>query len=143
MSDRVFGGVGLLFAIFYLWQTSLVPDAFMIDVVGPRTFPYILGAALALISVVIVLRPDPSPVWPRGMQLLEVLMAIVVMAAYAMLLPRYGFLICTAVASGYLSWRLGTRPLWALLSGVLTSGGIYVVFKLILGLSLAKGPLGY
>ena len=35
------------------------------------------------------------------------------------------------------------EPLWALLSGVLTSGGIYLVFHTILGLSLARGPFGF
>jgi len=46
-------------------------------------------------------------------------------------------------ATAYLSWRLGTKPLSSLVTGVATSAGIYLVFHLILGLSLAKGPLGF
>jgi len=42
-----------------------------------------------------------------------------------------------------LSWRLGSAPVWAAVSGVGISVGIYVVFHLVLGLSLAKGPLGF
>jgi putative tricarboxylic transport membrane protein len=66
-----------------------------------------------------------------------------VMIAYAVALPQLGFLIATAIASAYLTWRLGTAPLQSLLVGVLTSGGIYVVFRLALGLSLARGPFGF
>jgi putative tricarboxylic transport membrane protein len=65
------------------------------------------------------------------------------MVAYALLLPVIGFVIATAVAAGFLTWRLGTSPLWSVAVGVLTSLGIYAVFHLILGLSLARGPLGF
>jgi putative tricarboxylic transport membrane protein len=51
--------------------------------------------------------------------------------------------IATVFATAYLSWRLGTKPLNSLVTGVATSAGIYLVFHLILGLSLAKGPLGF
>lgn len=65
------------------------------------------------------------------------------MIAYALALPEVGFLIATAVAAAYLTWRLGTKPIQSLLVGVLTSVGIYVIFRLILGLSLARGPFGF
>ncbi len=65
------------------------------------------------------------------------------MFLYAWVLPEIGFVISTVFATAYLTWRLGTKPLSALVTGVATSGGIYVVFHLILGLSLAKGPLGF
>ena len=46
MSDRIFGFFGLALSAFYFWATSIIPDSFMIDVVGPRVFPYIVGAVL-------------------------------------------------------------------------------------------------
>ena len=58
------------------------------------------------------------------------------------LLPELGFLICTFVAGGYLSWRLGAPPLNAVFAGAVIAIGIYVVFHLILGLALARGPFG-
>ena len=63
--------------------------------------------------------------------------------AYAMALPAVGFVAATAVASAFLSWRLGTAPLPAVAAGVAIALGIYVVFHLILGLSLAEGPYGF
>lgn len=143
MSDRIFGGFGLALAIFYIWAASIIPDSFMVDVIGPRTFPYIVGGVLGLCSLIFILRPDSEPDWPHFRELLEIGMAAAIMLLYAWMLPEFGFLISTVFATAYLTWRLGTTPLMSLVSGVLTSVGIYVVFHLILGLSLAKGPFGF
>ena len=65
------------------------------------------------------------------------------MFAYAQFLPDVGFLIATALASAWLTWRLGTTPLGSVIAGILIAVAIYVVFKKILGLSLAKGSLDF
>ena len=143
MSDRIFGVFGLALAAFYLWATSIIPDSFMVDVIGPRAFPYIVGTVLAICSLYFLLRPDEEPQWPLLVNFIEILFATAVMFLYAWALKRVGFVIATVFAAAYLSWRLGTKPLGALITGVATAVGIYVVFYLILGLSLAKGPLGF
>ena len=143
MSDRIFGIFGLALAAFYLWATSIIPDSFMVDVVGPRAFPYIVGTVLAICSLYFLLRPDAEPDWPIVANLIEIIFATAVMFLYAWALSRVGFIIATVFATAYLSWRLGTRPLNSLVTGVATAIGIYVVFRLVLGLSLAKGPLGF
>ncbi|PLY01839.1 MAG: tripartite tricarboxylate transporter TctB family protein [Desulfuromonas sp.] len=143
MSDRIFGLFGLALAGFYFWATSIIPDSFMVDVVGPRAFPYIVGTVLAICSLYILLRPDAEPDWPSLRNFIEIIFATAVMFLYAWALSRIGFVIATVFATFYLTWRLGSKPLGALITGVATSAGIYVVFHLILGLSLAKGPLGF
>ena len=143
MSDRIFGGVGLLFALLFIWAAFHIELSFISDPVGPRTFPIIVAVVMALASLVIIIKPDVEPEWPRVARLLEIAAAAGVMVAYALALPVVGFLIATAVASAFLTWRLGTTPLWSVVSGVLTSVGIYTVFHLILGLSLARGPFGF
>lgn len=143
MSDRIFGIFGLALAIFYVWAASIIKDSFMVDVVGPRAFPYIVGSVLGICSLYFIIRPDSEPIWPGFRKFTEIIMAAVVMLLYAWALPEVGFLIATVFATAYLTWRLGTRVHWALVTGVFTSVGIYVVFHLILGLSLAKGPLGF
>ncbi|MEM6488368.1 MAG: tripartite tricarboxylate transporter TctB family protein [Pseudomonadota bacterium] len=143
MSDRVFGVIGLAIAAFLIWGAFQVQLSFISDPVGPRTFPIIIGVLLGAASLSILIVPDPEPAWPALGRLAEIGAAVLVMVAYAMLLPELGFVIATAVAAGYLTWRLGTQPLWSLVSGAATSVGIYVVFHLILGLSLATGPLGF
>lgn len=143
MSDRIFGLFGLALAAFYFWATSIIPDSFMIDVVGPRSFPYIVGTVLTICSLYILLRPDAEPDWPNMMNMIEIIFATAVMFLYGWVLSKIGFVIATIFATAYLTWRLGSKPLGSLITGVATSAGIYVVFHLILGLSLAKGPLGF
>ena len=143
MSDRIFGLFGLALAAFYIWATSIIPDSFMIDVVGPRAFPYMVGAVLAICSLYFLLRPDAEPEWPILAKLIEVIFATAVMLLYAWALSKVGFVIATVFATAYLSWRLGTRPFSSLITGVATAVGIYVIFHMVLGLSLAKGPLGF
>lgn len=143
MSDRIFGGLGIALAIFFIWQATRIEESFLSDVVGPKVFPIIIGVVMALASAWFVLHPDPEPEWPGIARLVEIAAAVAVMVIYAELLPVAGFLIATAGASAYLTWRLGTKPPQAVLVGVLTSGGIYLVFHTILGLSLAKGPFGF
>lgn len=143
MSDRIFGGVGIALAIFFIWQATLIQESFIQDAVGPKTFPIIIGTVLGLSSLYILVRPDRNPLWPRFGGLLEIGLAVLVMIAYALALREIGFLIATAVAAAYLSWRLETSPLKAILAGIFISGGLYVVFRLVLGLSLARGPFGF
>ncbi|WP_010142422.1 tripartite tricarboxylate transporter TctB family protein [Oceanicola sp. S124] len=143
MSDRIFGAFGLLLALFYAWATLQIEESFLSDEVGPKTFPLVIAVILGLSSAVIALRPDENPVWPPLSRLAEIGAAVVVMILYAEFLPEVGFVIATALAAAYLTWRLGTRPLQSLLVGVCTSVGIYVIFHLVLGLSLARGPLGF
>ena len=143
MSDRIFGGFGLALAIFYIWAASIIKDSFMVDVVGPRAFPYIVGVVMGVCSIYFIIRPDNEPKWPALNSLMEIMVAAAVLLLYAWALPKVGFLTSTVFATAYLTWRLGTKPFWSLVTGVITSGGIYIVFHLILGLSLAKGPLGF
>lgn len=143
MSDRIMGGLGFLLAAFFIWQATLIKESFISDPVGPKIFPIIIGVVFAISSLVIMLRPDDEPEWPEFSRLFEIGLTVAVMIAYAYALPTAGFVVSTAVASAYLSWRLGTPPAKAAIAGVVIAVGIYVVFHLILGLSLARGPWGF
>ncbi len=143
MSDRIFGLACLILAGFYIVAASGVETGFIVDPVGPRAFPYIIGTVLALGGIYPLVRPDPAPEWPAVGRLLEIAFAAAVMIAYALVLRQLGFVLATALASAILSWRLGARPLSAAIAGVAIAVGIYVIFHLILGLSLARGPWGF
>ncbi|CUH40418.1 Tripartite tricarboxylate transporter TctB family protein [Jannaschia seosinensis] len=143
MSDRIFGGIGLVLAVIFAWQASIIQESFLTDAVGPKMFPYIIAAVMGLASIYFLLKPDPEPDWPRGGRLVEIIFAALVMLAYSQALPELGFVIATAITASYLTWRLGSRPLESLAIGIGTSVGIYVVFRLLLGLSLARGPFGF
>jgi len=143
MSDRLLGAISLILALAFIagaWQIETGP---MLDPLGPRSFPIIIGALLGISALYPLIKPDPRPDWPAAGRLLEIALAVVVMIVYALLLEPLGFLIATALAAFVLSWRLGARPGGAALAGIGVSVVIYTVFHLILGLSLPKGPLGF
>lgn len=142
MNDRVFGTIGILLAAFYIWQATLIEVSFISDPVGAKTFPIIIGLLLGISSVVVFLMPDADPIWPALSRLIEIFVSVAVLVAYTYLLPQAGFVVSTILASAFLAWRLGARPLPSMVAGFCISFGIYAIFHLILGLSLAKGPLG-
>ena len=143
MTDRICGVVGLLLAIGFAMAALTIEESFLSDAVGPKAFPLIIATVLGLSSIAIALKPDASPKWPSLGRLVEILAAAVVMVLYAELLPVLGFIIATCFAAAYLTWRLGSGLIATVATGVGTSLGIYVVFHLVLGLSLARGPLGF
>jgi putative tricarboxylic transport membrane protein len=143
MSDRLLGGIALLLALALIvgaWQIQTGP---MLDPLGPRTFPIIIAVVLAIAGLYPLLRPDPEPDWPTAGRALEIALAVVVMIAYALLLEPLGFIIASALAVFVLCWRLGGRPVESIVVGIGVAVLIYVVFHLILGLSLPRGPLPF
>lgn len=143
MSDRILGGACLVLAAFYIFFATQVQIGFMSDPLGPQAFPIIIGVVLAAAGIYPILRPDPEPDWPARGRVLEIVFAVAVMIAYANALPVVGFVISTTIASGILSWRLGAHPLKAAIAGVVIAVGIFVIFRVILKLSLAIGPWGF
>lgn len=143
ISNRLLGAVCLILGAAFIWGAANIRVGFIVDPLGPRTFPMIIGAVLVLASLYVLLRPDSEPDWPSPGRWLEVGGAVAVLIIYALMLEPLGFVIATALAASTLSWRLGSRPEWAFISGIGISFSIYAIFHLILGLSLAKGPLGF
>jgi putative tricarboxylic transport membrane protein len=143
MSDRILGGACVFLAIFYIFFATQIQIGFMSDPLGPQAFPILIGVVLLIAGIFPILRPDPEPAWPALGRVLEIVFAVGVMVAYTYALPAAGFVISTSFAAGLLSWRLGATPIRAAIAGVAIAVGIFVIFRLILKLSLAIGPWGF
>ncbi|SON55106.1 Tripartite tricarboxylate transporter TctB family protein [Hartmannibacter diazotrophicus] len=143
MSDRMLGAVCVLLAAFFIWQATLIETGFIVDPLGPKAFPIIIGTVLGISGLYPLLRPDPEPEWPSRGGILEIGFATLVMIAFAVALPNYGFVASAAVASGLLSWRLGSSPLAAVVTGIGIAVGVYLIFHFALGINLARGPWGF
>ncbi|MFC6487138.1 tripartite tricarboxylate transporter TctB family protein [Nitratireductor sp. GCM10026969] len=143
MSDRILGSTCLVLALLYIYFALQTPVGFVSDPMGPKAFPVGIGVVLAIGAVYTLLKPDPEPVWPRLGRFGEIVFAVVVMVAYTYALPEFGFVVSTSVAAGLLSWRLGAGPLAAAVAGIGIAVSIFVIFRLVLGLSLAVGPWGF
>lgn len=140
--DRIFGAFMIVLALGYILGASSIQTSFMSDPVGPRIFPYMIAGVVILCSLVMVLKPDPDQDWPAGPMVLQLGLALAVLVAYAYAITPLGFLIPTTVAAGILSWQIRGRPLRAAITGLGLSVGLFVLFRVILGLGLRGLPAG-
>lgn len=144
MTDRLFGLVALFTGLTYVFAATRIPTGFLVDPVGPKTFPMLVGGIGALCGLLIALKPDrPGPQWPTLRTALALLLAVIVLVGYAYALKPLGFLLPTAVAAGVLSYQIHPRPLAALFTGVALSGGLFLLFKYVLGLGLFALPRSF
>ncbi|WP_265500770.1 tripartite tricarboxylate transporter TctB family protein [Paracoccus beibuensis] len=141
--DRIFGAFMLVVALGYILSARGIETSFMSDPVGPRVFPYMVAGVVILCSLVMILRPDPDEEWPAGPMLLQLGIALVALAAYAEAITPLGFLIPTAVVSGILSWQIGGNPGRSVVAGLGLAVGLFVLFRVILGLGLRGLPAGW
>jgi putative tricarboxylic transport membrane protein len=142
MSDRIFGALLLILAAVYSWTARGFDPGFMADPLGPQTFPYLLGAVLAITALYLVLRPDPPVNWPSLHRLLQMGLVVLVLLAYASLLEWLGFIIATLLTVSILGWRLGAGLRTAILTGIGVSLVVYGLFDIVLELPLPDGLLG-
>jgi len=144
MTDRLFGLVALFTGLTYVYAATGIQSGFLPDPVGSKTFPMLVGSVGALCGLLIALKPDrPDPVWPGARTLLALLIACLVLVGYAYALKPLGFLLPTAIAAGVLSYQIRPKPLAAVLTGLGLSGGLFVLFKYVLGLGLIAVPRGW
>ena len=143
MNDRIFGVFTLLISIFYIFSAYIVEESFISDHIGPKTYPYIVSFFLISSSLFLIFRPDIKPIWPEFGKIIEILTTALILIMYAVFLPIVGFVFSTFFASSFISWRLGAKLSSAFTAGLIISITIFILFRKILGLSLATGPLGF
>lgn len=140
ISDRIFGLVVLMVALAFIASATQIQTSFMSDPVGPSAFPILVGVVAGICGLVLMIRPDPDPEWAKGRTLLALLVAVVVLIAYAYSLKPFGFLIPTAITAAILSYQISPRIVPAFLAGLGLSGGLFVLFKFALDLGLVAFP---
>lgn len=142
--DRLLGLGLFVLAVAYGWVAQQWPEPFGgAETVGPETFPTILSVVLALSSVYLIVKPDPDAHWPLGRTAIEIALSIVILVVYAFLLEPLGFVLATTGAVGTLCWRMGARPVPALLTGLISAVVVFVLFNNLLELSLPAGLLEF
>jgi len=139
-SDRILGLVTVVAALAYLASAAQIQTSFLSDPVGPKLFPYGIGAVALLCGLVFLFRPDADPEWPVLKTWLSLSIATVVLVLYAYALKPFGFLVPTAVLGTVLSYQIRPRLLPAVVAGIGLSAGLFVLFRFVLGLSLFAFP---
>lgn len=152
MADRVILAAIVVLAAVYFYATAQIPSLEIGDPLGPRAFPQLLGIALVITGVMLFFeivraqrnkdsRIKEPP--PFDLAQVKVVGAVTVWTfCYFLVFEWLGYAIASAL---YLLPLMAyfNRGKWTVnvLSAVLFSGGSYVLFNHVLGVSLARGIL--
>ena len=143
MTDRSLGIVFLFISALYIYFASQTELSFISDPFGPKKFPYLIGIILLVTSIFMIIKPQVQVIWPNSKKIMEIILMIFIFILYSQLLPTLGFIICTFFASTLITWRLGTPFTKSIIFGLSLSLSMYLLFSVVLGLSLARGLFGF
>lgn len=149
-ADQVTGVIVLIFSIILMEKSWRMPQS---ATFGPGVgfLPFWLGALMAILSIVLIVKDLWRPVNPNERPIFPGLKATITLAtlmgglvAYILLLEVFGFLLDTALFSAFLL-GIVEREKWpkAILVAVLNSGGLYLIFQVFLGVNLPKNMFGF
>ena len=139
MSDRIAGLIILALTICFGWTAGSYEASFG-DPLGPAAFPQMLAVPAALLSLVLILKPDPNPEWVMGRPAVKQLATLAVLIAYALLLEELGFVLSTALGVIAMGRLLGAGWARSVASGIVMSVTLFFVFDRLLGLPLPLYP---
>lgn len=142
--DRTLGVVLLGVAAAYYAAARTIPASDLADVVGPQGLPTVYAAILALLSVLLLVRPRPThgkggPVVPPAV-LARVLGLLTIGVLYVLVVPWAGYPLAIAGlligTSYYHGGRLDRR---VVLVGVTGAIVLWLVFVQLLGIDHPVG----
>jgi putative tricarboxylic transport membrane protein len=140
MSDRLTGAIFLLIAIWYGYTAQFYTQAFA-DPLGPSAFPQVLAVPFGLLSLYLLLRPDPGPDWGSGQRMGRQASAVALLLVYSQVLEYLGFLLSTAILSTVMSMFLGARLIYAIVTGAVLGVGLFLLFDGLFQLPLPTGKV--
>jgi putative tricarboxylic transport membrane protein len=153
--DRIIFVCTLFIAGAYFYGITQIPSLEIGDPLGPRAFPYLIGAGLLVSAAWLLLEiiqaqkaaqpaPESEAAQSGDHRHLVLIAAVVVwMAIYFAVFEWLGFLLATPIFLLVLMAYLNRGKWLANVSTVIVfTVGTYALFSKVLGVSLAKGLLG-
>ncbi len=149
-ADQVAGVIILAFSLAVMEGSRRMPPSATFGP-GAGFLPFWLGALMAVLALLLIVTASRQTVAVPNLSLIPNRRAVFAVgatvgavAAYILLLERLGFLLATGLLTAFL---LGCveRERWSttVLVAALNAVGLYVVFQVLLGVSLPKNPLGF
>jgi putative tricarboxylic transport membrane protein len=149
-ADQIAGVIVLVFSLAVIEGGRRMPPS---TTFGPGAgfLPICLGVITGLLSVLLLVNAsrqprdaaDRSP-FPDRKAMLAIAAAAGAMAAFILLLETLGFLLATTLLSAFLLGVIEReRWLTTALVAVGNAIGLYIVFQVLLGVSLPKNLLGF
>ncbi|WP_210545934.1 tripartite tricarboxylate transporter TctB family protein [Rhodoferax sp. PAMC 29310] len=143
MSDRILGAVCVVVAACMAWAAQDYVPAFSYEPVGPRAFPRLLAALMAIGGAWLVLKPSlvGNPLQGTPVKLIGLSAATVFV--YALLFQVLGFPLATAVMAVPVGTSFGGNWKQSLVGGIGLGLGFYLLFDKLLDVVLPTGILSF
>ncbi len=142
MNDRILGVCALVFAALMVWLGWDIEAPFSYEPVGPRTFPMLIAAIIALCGLWMTFRggnqSEPNP--PGASVRITIMVGIC--AAYAYFFQMLGFIVATTLMTVFVGRLFGGKWLKVLLGGAVMSVLFFILFDRVLDVVLPLGILG-
>jgi putative tricarboxylic transport membrane protein len=149
-ADQLTGIIMLIFSVAVIEGARRMPPS---GTFGPGAgfLPFWLGAAMAILSIILLVNATREPVqtsgrspFPKGRAIVSILETVGALAAFIFLLETLGFLLATALLTAFLL-RVVEREGWltTVTVALANAAGLYVVFRILLGVSLPKNTFGF
>lgn len=140
-SSRVAAIVLLLFSFAYGIAGSQIDYAFSSDPLGPRVFPVVLAALLAVFAILYFFFPGAAEPWPQGALLRRSILLPALILVSAVTLEPLGFGVAMFLLIAGVARIFGASVKAALIGGVLQASFWYFIFIYLLEVYLPRGDL--
>lgn len=141
MNNRILGVAALLVAAFMAWHAHDLQAPVSYEPIGPRAFPLIIAAVMALCGLRLVLQGGgQAEANPPGANL-RIAAFFLVLVGYALIFEGAGFIVATTLMSALVGRLFGGRWLPSVLGGLVLGVALYFLFDRVLDVVLPAGLL--
>lgn len=141
MYDRIFAGTLLVLSGLFAWAATQFKVPFQYEPLGPKAFPLIIAAVMAVSAAYLLFRPSANDWKPSSSVLLKLGCALALFWVYAYLYEPMGFIVANTLVGAVFSWLFGERPLRAALYALFLSVTSYFILTSALQLNVPVGKL--
>ena len=143
MSDRILGAVCVVAAAGMAWAAQGYAAAISYEPVGPRAFPLVLAALMAVAGLWLVLRPTLRGNPFNGVQWLPVVLCALAIVAYALLFEVLGFPLATTLMAVPVGMAFGGNWKQSLIGGAGLGLMLFLLFDKLLDVVLPTALLSF
>ena len=143
MSDRILGAVCVVAAAGMAWAAQDYNPAISYEPMGPRAFPRLLAALMAIGGAWLVLKPTLVGNPLHGTNIKMIGLSAVAVFVYALLFQSIGFALATTLMAVPVGMAFGGSWKQSLLGGLGLGLGLFFLFDKLLDVVLPTGLLSF
>lgn len=142
LDDRKLGILALLFAAFLTWAGHDLEAPFSYEPIGPKVFPLLVAAVMALCGVLLVIKGGNRVPENAAGANSRIWLMVFILTGYAILFQWLGFTLATALMTVLVGRLFGASWLFAAAGGIGLGLLLYGLFDKVLDVVLPVGLLG-